>query len=97
MNTVRTETNLYKGIYVMDTLKINLLKQIGLSLRLARKSAGLSLVDAAKALNLSEYTLYAYETGKREITSDICINKADLYGTTLENLTKYKEIAKQIS
>ena len=97
MNTIRTETNLYKGIYVMDTLKINLLKQIGLSLRLARKSAGLSRVNAAKALNLSEYTLYAYETGKREITSDICINMADLYGTTLENLTKYKEIAKQIS
>ena len=97
MNTVRTETNLYKGIYVMDTLKINLLKQIGLSLRFARKSAGFSRINAAKALNLSEYTLYAYETGKREITSDICINMADLYGTTLENLTKYKEIAKQIS
>ena len=81
----------------MDTLKLNLLEQIGLSLRFARKSAGFSRINAAKALNLSEYTLYAYETGKREITSDICIKMADLYGTTLENLTKYKELAKQIS
>ena len=97
MNTVRTEINLYKGNYVMDTLKLNLLEQIGLSLRFARKSAGFSRINAAKALNLSEYTLYAYETGKREITSDICIKMADLYGTTLENLTKYKELAKQIS
>jgi DNA-binding XRE family transcriptional regulator len=80
----------------MDALKINFLKQIGPSLCIARKSAGFSRVDAAKALNISEDTLYAYETGKREITSDICINMADLYGTTVENLTKYKELAKQL-
>ena len=81
----------------MDLQRKNLIRQIGHELLSARKNAGISRISAAKSLNISEHTLYAYETGKREIVTDLALHMATLYDTTFENLTKYKELAKSIT
>lgn len=56
------------------------------SLKLLRKQAKLSQNDVAKAMNLSQGAISAYEQGLREPNLAILQNFADLYGVTVDYL-----------
>lgn len=57
-----------------------------LTLKAARVNAGLSQIDAAKALGVSSGTLYDYEKGKRFPTVPTIKKIEELYGVPFGDL-----------
>lgn len=57
-----------------------------ISLRAARVNAGMTLVDAAKALGRTRQTVSSWETGKTEPKASDLQNLCDLYGVPVEHI-----------
>ncbi|PCJ90729.1 MAG: hypothetical protein COA52_09930 [Hyphomicrobiales bacterium] len=59
---------------------------IGKSLQLARSNTGLAMVDAAKAIGISQSQLSRMETGDAAITAERLVDLASLYNVAPEHL-----------
>lgn len=68
-------------------------KRIGEKLKKARKRAGLSADAVAKAMETSNGSIYAYESGRNTILPDRLEALAELYGVKPEALATKEELA----
>lgn len=68
-------------------------KRIGEKLKKARKRAGLSADAVAKAIETSNGSIYAYESGRNTILPDRLEALAELYGVKPEALATKEELA----
>ena len=73
-------------------MKDKMLAYISKRLKNYRRAAGLSREEVSAELGISPHTLGAYERGDREIRMDKIIKLAELYDTTVTELTDYKNI-----
>lgn len=59
------------------------LPYIAIRLKEARKNAGVSVIDAGKAVNRSDSTIYAWESGYAEPSAEQLIALCYLYGVDI--------------
>ncbi len=81
---------------MIDEQTREILKYIGKRFSFYRERAGLSRVAAADRLCITPRTLAAYERGEREISAQMTVRMAQIYGVTLTKLTDYKNIMQNI-
>lgn len=60
--------------------------KFGRNLRRARIAAGLTAIDASKALGISAQALYNYELGRRNLDNNKIGKIAELYGVSIDSL-----------
>ena len=70
--------------------KEKILKYIGERCRRFRRERGLTMAEAAEQADISVRTLEAYELGEREMSTPTAIKLAEIYRTTLTQLTNYR-------
>ena len=56
-----------------------------------RKKRNLSVEDVSKATGMSKAMLYAYESGRRQLTASSLLTLADLYGVSLDDMLGTKQ------
>ena len=57
-----------------------------MNLKEIRKAKGVSQIQAARDLNLSQVTYNRYENGQREVPNIVLISMADYFGITVDEL-----------
>lgn len=57
-----------------------------MNLREIRKAKGVSQVQAARDLNISQVTYNRYENGQREVPNAVLVLMADYFGITIDEL-----------
>lgn len=59
-----------------------------ISFRSARKKAGISVLDAAEKLGVSDAAIYMWETGQTKPRADKLVKLAEIYGCTVDDLLR---------
>lgn len=59
-----------------------------ISFRSARKKAGISVLEAAEKLGLSDVAIYMWETGQTKPRTDKLVKLAEIYGCTVDDLLR---------
>lgn len=59
-----------------------------ISFRSARKKAGISVLDAAEKLGVSDAAIYMWETGQTKPRTDKLVKLAEIYGCTVDDLLR---------
>ncbi len=70
---------------------LKLCRHVGMSLQKRREELGLSLSDAASALDIKTEDLEEYEAGEKEIFNDVLLKLKRVFGIDIENYFKDSE------
>lgn len=70
---------------------LKLCRHVGMLLQKRREELGLSLSDAASALDIKTEDLEEYEAGEKEIFNDVLLKLKRVFGIDIENYFKDSE------
>ena len=64
---------------------------IGIKIRNLRKSSNTTIKEFSKAMNVSEGTIYSWESGQRIPKLELLVNICNMYHVSLDSFVFYEE------